>query len=312
MNRRPSLLVVARDGLVVPELVRLAGVPQQTFSAWVSAGEWQEWDNHVYGQRGLTRTFERRALAATMACGDSAVASHLTAAFLQDLFGVTRPKRIEVTVPYDELRRPKTAVLHRSRHLTEDDRGGEVAGVPVTSVARTISDIAPRHAAQQLEQIVMDAVRRDLVTADQLTLLVDRLGRTRAGSKKLRRIIERLHPDSTRLRSHLEVAAYPVISATRLPGLRIGFRILDANGRVLVEVDFAYPDVKLAIEIDGLRWHSTRQQKESDDRRQNQLVEMGWTVLRFSLADIRDRPESVVARIVAVHRRLSTGGPVSA
>lgn len=295
----------SRDGLVLPEIVARAGVPERTFRRWVADGEWEQWDNRVYGHRGLIRTFERRALAATMACGETAVASHFTAAFLHGLFEIGRPKVIEVTVPYDEVRTPRTAVIHRSRHLTEDDRGEPIAGVPVTSVARTICDIAPRIGVRVLEQIVMDGVRREIVAEDELTVMLGRLGRTRAGSRKLRRIVAALHPDIARLRSHLEVVAVPVLRSTGIPGLRIGYLVVDASGRTIAELDFAYPDVKLAVEIDGLRWHATRQQKEADDHRQNRLVRDGWTVLRFTLTDLTDRPEWVRSQVIAVHRRLA-------
>lgn len=58
--------------------------------------------------------------------------------------------------------------------------------------------------------------------------------------------------------------------------------------RFVARVDFAYPEAKLAIEIDGYRWHAGNDAWQRDRRRNNELSRLGWTVLRFTAADLKD------------------------
>ena len=75
-------------------------------------------------------------------------------------------------------------------------------------------------------------------------------------------------------------------------------------GRVVAVLDIAFPLVLLAIEIDGWAWHSDPERFQDDRRRQNALVAAGWTVLRFTWADLIERPEQVVATVVRTLTRL--------
>lgn len=70
-------------------------------------------------------------------------------------------------------------------------------------------------------------------------------------------------------------------------------------------VDVAFPDMRLAVEVDGRAWHSDAKRFQSDRSRQNQLVRAGWTVLRFTWADLTDRPDRVIHEIRECVYRLS-------
>jgi very-short-patch-repair endonuclease len=65
-------------------------------------------------------------------------------------------------------------------------------------------------------------------------------------------------------------------------------------------VDFAYPGARVAIEADGFRWHSTRQQWDRDRARRNALTAVGWSVLHVTWPELRERPEEVVAAVRAL------------
>jgi very-short-patch-repair endonuclease len=71
---------------------------------------------------------------------------------------------------------------------------------------------------------------------------------------------------------------------------------------VPADVDFAWPEAKLAVEVDGYRWHSGRQQWQNDMQRQNALAEVGWLVLRFSWYDVTNRPDYVIRTIMEAYR----------
>ncbi len=76
------------------------------------------------------------------------------------------------------------------------------------------------------------------------------------------------------------------------------------------QLDLAFPDVLLAIEIDGWAWHSDPERFQRDRRRQNLLVATGWTVLRFTWADLVERPDQVLATVVQTLARLSSQSSV--
>jgi very-short-patch-repair endonuclease len=67
--------------------------------------------------------------------------------------------------------------------------------------------------------------------------------------------------------------------------------------RFIGRVDFARPELRFAIEVDGYEFHSSLSAFNRDRARQNELVAAGWTVLRFTWDDIIHRPEVVVAAI---------------
>ena len=64
-----------------------------------------------------------------------------------------------------------------------------------------------------------------------------------------------------------------------------------------VQIDVAFPDIRLAIEVDGFAYHSGDERFQRDRSRQNLLIAAGWRVLRFTWADIEDRPEYVISSI---------------
>ena len=72
--------------------------------------------------------------------------------------------------------------------------------------------------------------------------------------------------------------------------------------KLLARADFAYPRERLLIELDGWSAHGTRPAFHADRHRQNALVLAGWTILRFTWADIAESPAAVIA---AVHGALA-------
>lgn len=72
------------------------------------------------------------------------------------------------------------------------------------------------------------------------------------------------------------------------------------GGRLVARLDLAFPAARVAVEIDGLAYHSDAKRFQYDRTRQNLLVSLGWTVLRFTWRDLQDRPDYVVATIQQV------------
>lgn len=240
--------------------------------------------------------------AAVLLVGDGAVLARWSAA---ELLGLVQPRRgpIEVCAPHTRRRRAESdglLRLIRTRRLPPTERT-EVDGLPTTSAARTLLDLAGVMPVDRLGELVATAVRLRACTSERVREVLA-AHPTARGRGRLVASLELLADDGTAARSEVEVAALSAIVGADLPRPAVAFRVLDEHGAFLAEVDLAYPHLRLAIEIDGFAWHSSPERKRRDEERQNLLVLAGWTVLRFSAVEVRRRPHVLVA---AVRRALA-------
>jgi hypothetical protein len=177
--------------------------------------------------------------------------------------------------------------------------------VSITTPGRTLLDLASTVDEIALEDALDEAIRRQLVTAKGLAKRVrDTDPRGRCGIPVLRKLlherIETAVSDST-----LENIVRRAFNAAGLPPPVPQFEIFTPDGSLIARVDFAYPDARLAIEVDGYEFHSSRAAWERDRLRQNEIVSLGWFVLRTTKRQIRAQPERFVMQ---VWRRLTTLG----
>ena len=87
-----------------------------------------------------------------------------------------------------------------------------------------------------------------------------------------------------------------LVHQAALPAPDLQFEVRDGGGRFLARADLAWPDRKVIVEFDG-DVHRERDVFVNDARRHNRLVAAGWTVLRFTSADVLGRPDQVIAGI---------------
>ncbi|MFN2614759.1 MAG: endonuclease domain-containing protein [Actinomycetota bacterium] len=102
--------------------------------------------------------------------------------------------------------------------------------------------------------------------------------------------------------SVLETRLLRLMKVHRLPPPSLQHRV--RAGSSVARVDFAYPELKLAIEADGYRHHSRPVDWERDRRRRNRLTEAGWHVVHVTWNDLVQRPEEVILQIRGMMRRL--------
>lgn len=253
--------------------------------------------------RGVYRVdgapFTRRAAhhAALLVVGDGAVLARWTAAALHDVADRRRGP-VDVLALHPK-RTPKGCQdllrLRRTRNLPPEERC-LVRGLPTTSGARTVLDLAPTTSTARLAELIATAVRVGACTLDDL----DRVLARHPGAEGRARVtgaLDLLAGDGASTRSAVEVAALRRLLEAGLPRPVLAHRVTDADGHVLAEVDLAYPARRLGIEIDGFRWHHTPAQKHADEQRQNRLVLSGWTILRFSANEVRARGDAVTAAV---------------
>ncbi len=223
-------------------------------------------------------------MAAALAAGPGALISHYPAAVLWEL----RPPRegpVDVTIPDRKARTRPGIRTHRATLHPQDITRRH--GIPVTSAARTVLDLAATHPLSDVERAVNEAHVQHRVSTHSLNEQFSRYPHHR-GRTALHEA-QRIEPHHTR--SEAERLAVELIRAARLPAPKVNARV--GNW----EVDLLWPDAKLVMEIDGYAYHSTRHSFERDRRKDRDLQALGYTVLRFTWRELTDEPEAVVAAI---------------
>jgi hypothetical protein len=232
--------------------------------------------------------------AAVLACGggDAAVLSHRTAAAAWDLSPLPWGK-LDVTT----MRRSvSTAKLQVHKGQTLDPLGDVVRqpdGLPVTSVARTLIDLAGMLTGQQLERSCHRAeVLRRLDVSEVEPLLADR---RRRGANALRAALATLAPAAPDItRSELEERLLTLVAYAGLPRPEVNAEVAGHEG------DFLWRWQRLVVETDGAATHLTPTAFEEDRRRDAALQVAGFRVARFTWRQITQDPRAVAATLRAL------------
>lgn len=223
-------------------------------------------------------------MAAVLAGGDGAVLSHRSAAALWGLLsdGGRWP---EITIRKPPRRRP--AITIHSSSLPADEVG-EQRGIPVTTVARTLLDLAADLDRHRLKQAIDKAEIRRLGDRAPLTALVERYS-GRRGVANLRTIIAegRIGFDITREELELRFAAF--VDNFDLPRPEVNAPLL--AGGAPIEVDCLWRDQRLIVELDSRTFHDTGPAFERDRARDRALMADGWRVIRVTWRQLHHEPE---------------------
>ena len=250
----------------------------------------------VFAFAGLPESWERSVLAACLAAGPDAVASHRTAGRLWGLVG-SEHDGVELTVPRHRRPRLHKVTLHRLADLRRDETTVRWR-VPITNPLRTMVDLAAVLPSKEVEDALDAGLRWPAlfsVAAIEATLK-NMAGRGRSGVGVLRKVLEEREFGNAVSDSDLEKRMNRLLKQAGLPKSVFHY-VVTAEGRFLAEVDFAYPEIRLAIEVDGFGVHGTPRAMAKDFVRQNGLVPFGWRVLRFTWRQVVDEPGMVAAAI---------------
>ncbi len=229
-------------------------------------------------------------MAAVLACGPGAVLSHRPAARLHGLRNYGHTK-IEVTVPKRSARAHPGVAVHRSTTLTQADVT-VVNAIPVTTVARTLFDIADLVTARQLERAFDQADAMQLLDLNEISDQLTR-NQTRPAAKAVRHLLQTHYIGSTPTENEFEDAFLALTRSLGLPDPTPQFYIDPGDGEPPIRADFAWPDRKIAVETDGRRTHGTRQAFETDRRRDQRLTAAGWKVIRTTWKQLTNRPHEL-------------------
>jgi hypothetical protein len=304
MDKKMLALARRQHGLLERAQLHDGGWDDSAVRRWIVEGRLERLHSGVYRVGGVPATPRQALLAACLAGGPGVVASHRAAASLWGILDGELP--IEVTVLRQRKPRVRGAILHRSTDLVPHHIL-EVDGVPVTSPSRTLVDLGAVVPRWQ----VADALERSLVSrllspveADEILSTVGRRGRSGVGALRAvldERALGQGIPDGL-----LEPRMARLLREWGLPAGAFQHEIRDRSGAFVARVDFAWPDRRLVVEVDGFSAHGTPKAMTADLARQNRLVALGWTVFRFTWEQVVRRPKEVVAQLRPVLGSVST------
>jgi hypothetical protein len=305
---RITALAASQHGVVSSQQVRSLGATRHQVAGRVTAGHWNRVHPGVYVVGGAPRTFAQRVMAALLAAGPGAFASHRTAAFLWGLIERPHP-RVEVTVAYPRSHRLDGVIVHRSRdvHLAGVLRHD---GIALAGASRTLLDlgaVAPR----QVRPATWAALRSRSTAWDVLlrTLIAHaKPGRDGVGAL---RVVVAEHYGELGTDSETEDLAYTILAdSRRVPLPQKQVRVVCADG-VEVSVDLGWPDRRCLVEVFGVDHFTNEDLVHIDLHRRNQIELAGYRLLIYSGRLLRRQPERFVLDVEALLAGGADGMPAS-
>lgn len=282
---RFAALVQHQHGVFTRAQARRAGFTDRQITHRLRRGVWRQYSPDVPGvlsDAGLPLTYRSRLWATTLAVGPPMGLGLQTAA--ASYRWCPAPPEVQLVVPRGRrVKPPPQTLIHRA--LPDDAVLVNRGGLPLTSPALTLSHCL---------RFLPPGLARDLLDRSQ-----------QMGGPPLDAVAQHLRPrgrGTAQARHLLEAADGSRFAAERL-AVRLfrdagisGFRV---NARVVLEglvavIDIAFMELGIAIEIDGFAFHTDPERFNHDRRRQNALMRAGWLVLRFTWADLTERPGEVV------------------
>jgi very-short-patch-repair endonuclease len=273
------------------------GLSEQAVQHRIVRGRLYRIERGVYAVGRPALTKRGRWMAAVLGCGPDALLSHWSAAALFGLGFEKQQIEVSVRTCSDRKRGGAEVLVHRRRHLQDEDCSIRDA-IPVTSPVRTLVDLAATSGRDQIERLVNEADRLDLVDPEVLSAALSAY-RGQRGVARLRAVVD---PGGAfrRTRSGLERRFLRLVERAGLP-MPLTRKWL--NG---FEVDFYWPDLGLVVETDGLRYHRTAARQAKDRRRDQAHTVAGLTQLRFTEAQVEFEAGFVVETLRGVVGRLSS------
>jgi hypothetical protein len=302
-------LLGRQHGVIATRQLAGVGMTRSQADSWVRRGLFVRVRRGVLRSCGSAPTWRMAAAAAVLAAGEGAVLSHGSAARLWGLTdgradgppgGDPDTQPLELTA--GRPRRLDGVVGHR--HRLDPSEMTVRFGIPVTTIERTLLDLAERWPAGRLGRVVDDALRRGLTTLERVgRILGRRVGPGRRRWRPLRQVLsargEGYDPGANeweqRMNRNWERWGLP-------PGPR-QHRVRVAGGRSY-RLDRAITELRIGVEWNGRAYHGTRSGFEYDSERRSALLRAGWLILDFTPASTRQQIVATVRAACEERRRL--------
>jgi very-short-patch-repair endonuclease len=273
-------------GVVAHKELLHAGVSEGQIRHRLSAGALIRRYPGVYRVGHCAPSIEADYMAAVRACGEGALLTGRAAAHLFEIIKGRQP-RPEVIAPTE--RRVKGIATRRSRNVDARDATTH-KGIPVTTVARTLVEIAPALSLADLARSCHEAEVKHGATPAQIEDVLARRPNS-PGAAKLRQVIRgEVHITL----SKLEAGFLELLRANRLP--------LPHTNRTAgtKRVDCRWPERRVTVELDSFQYHNTRYSWEQDRVREREAHARGDTFRRYTYRDVFEHPAAMLRDLRAV------------
>jgi len=237
---------------------------------------------------------------------EEAFASHRTGAEIHGLPGAA-PPLVEITTQRSV--RSADVLVHRRATWPAADVT-IVGGIQVSTIPRTLLDLASVVSPGTLARALDTALHRGMALDTVSRRLEATAVQGRNGTTNLRRLIEERVNEGSPVESPLERDFLTLIRERNMSE-PVAQHPVFIDGHLVARLDFAYPELKIGIELDGYAFHSDRASFERDRRRLTELTNEGWHMLVFTRPQLRDHP-AWVERAVLKARARAAGQPSQA
>lgn len=290
-DARANSLAARQGGILRRDQALDCGFTEYMIRHRVRTEQWRFVGAKAY--RLLDLDAPRDRLRAAAAALPNAVVSHESAGVLHSIPTV-HDKGPIVTVHSRTTHVFPGVKVHRNHDLREQHTT-RVDDLPVTTLPRTVVDLAAVLSKRHLEHIVDDLLAASRVSIPDLETVHAAVARKgKPGSAAIREILRRRVGEPSYPGSRLESLGLGLLTNAGLPRPESEYPIPWSPRH---RFDLAYPNHKLAIEWDSRRWHSQLDAFESDRRRDQDAVLNGWRVLRFTWSDVTGRPQGVATAV---------------
>lgn len=291
VDRRCSQIAGRQFGVITRKQALGAGLTARQIERLLQNGKWVRLLPSTYTLAAASRSLQQRAVAATGWAGPGAAVSHETSCALRRLADA-RSSPVEVSCTRN--RRSEEIVVH----LVRPWGPGEVElthGIPVTSMDRTLVDMADRELAPRVQELLDEAFRRSLTTVARLDSYIRETGGYgRHGPAALRLLLPQYMNGGGFSESILETRLRLLLDDSPLPQ-PVAQYVVRNGDRFVARVDFAWPGLKVAVEAVGRKHHEG--QWERDVARLDALRECGWIVIHVTWEDVHVRPRETLMSI---------------
>jgi len=285
-------LAATQHWVITREEVLQLGLSATAVGRRLSSGLFVALYPGVYRVGAAPETWPQRLLGACLWA--DGVASHRSSLSLLGLEGYSG-RIIEITTTATRRTSIGSVRIHHSDNLAPFELT-TVDSIPTTNPTRTLLDVGSVLSQKGLEEALDSALRQRLTSLDRLRAGVERLGgRGSRGPGALGKLLD-ARGDVVPTDSALETRLSRLLRRHHLPQPERQVEVRDGNG-FIGRVDFAYPEMKIAIEVQSHRWHSSWGAQRSDMDRLTRLQTQGWIIIQVTYEDLERHPDRVAGRI---------------
>jgi len=292
LERRLLSFVAARHGIVTRAEARELGYSSSAIDRRIEQGLWIPVFRRVYRVASVPRSYEQDVLAAAIVARGAAAMR--TAIRLHGLHGYDG-NLVETISATTWRPRSGRFIFHHTDRLPDCDLV-HVGPIPITTPTRTLVELGAALPPNLVEVALDSALRQGKTSLPGLhRKLAERCGSGHSGAGVLRRLLDE-RPDGGVPESPLETRFRRILISRGVPQPVAQF-IVEEDGRFIARLDFAYPDLKVAIECQSYEWYSGHQNWEKDIERHNRLQSLGWIIVYVTWEDLQHRPNIVAERV---------------